>query len=211
MNQGYPAIPAEGTGVGSLVSVANYEQVTGDTVNSDQDIIDQAVIEVCQYCNRTLGYGQYTERLYVNKRSFVYPSALPLDAVTPVTLPVEATVYGPSIWVGLWAPIPDLPIFTGFVAPQANVTYFGGYQVAGSTGGPTPALPPKLMRLICKAAWYIANPPIGLPAYGNLTSISLQGVSVAGTLTPLASWQDDTSLTKGLRAYRRPEIPAFGN
>lgn len=210
MNQGYPAIPAEGTGVGSLVSVSDYERVTGDTVNSDQNIIDQAVIEVCQFCNRTLGYGQYTERLFVNRKGFAYPSALPIDPSAP-TLPESSTVQGPAIWVGVFAPIPELPIFLGTIAPQADVTYFGGYQKAGFVGGPTPALPPKLMRAICQAAFYIANPVSNLPAFGSFTSISLQGVSVAGNLTPLASWQDNPALVATLTRFRRVEIPAFGN
>lgn len=209
MNQGYPAIPAEGTGVGSLVSVSDYERITGDTTNSDQDTIDQAVIEVSQFCNRTLGYGQYTERLFVNRFGNCYPSAPPIDPAS-ATLPAEATVFGAAVYVGTFFTFPTLPIFFGTIPPQLDLTYNGGYLPYNASGS-TPSLPPKLMRLICKAAWWISNPNVGLPAYGDLTSISLQGVSIAGTLTPLASWQDDTSLTKALGAYQRREIPAFGN
>lgn len=210
MNQGYPAIPAAGTGVGSLVSVSDYERVTGDIDNCNQNTIDQAVIEVCQFCNRTLGYGTYTETLFVNRRGYVYPSALPLDPAAP-TLPESSAVQGPGLWIGLFAPIPVLPIFSGVIAPQAIVGYSGGYQKWGTTDGPTPQLPPKLMRAICSAAWHLSNPITDVPAFGNITSISLQGVSVSGTLTPMASWQDNPGLVRTLKAYQRREIPAFGN
>lgn len=209
MNQGYPAIAALGTGVGSLVSVANYEQVTGDTVNSSQDLIDQAVIEVCQYCNRTLGYGQYTERLRVDRKGFCYPSALPLDpagATTPA-----GTIQGGGIFVGPFTFLPDLPFLTGTIAPQATVSYYGGYQPYGTTTRPTPQLPPKLMRAVCAIAFSIGNPVVmsGMPA--GATSVSLQGVSVSGSFGAVSAWQNDTGLVKTLTAYRRVDIPAFGN
>lgn len=210
MNQGYPAIPAEGTGVGSLVSVANYEQVTGDTnSNSDlQDIIDQAVIEVCQYCNRTLGYGQYTERLRVDRKGMVYPSALPIDpagATTP-----GGTIQGGGIYVGPFTFLPELPFLAGTIAPQLDQTYWGGF-LPYLASGTTPSLPPKLMRAIATAAFYLANPVIlsGVPA--GATSVSLQGVSVSGMTGAVSSWQNDAGLVKTLKAYRREQIPAFGN
>lgn len=210
MNQGYPAIPAEGTGVGSLVSVANYEQITGDTVNSAQGLIDEAVIEACQFCNRTLAYGQYSERLYVNRKGYAYPSALPIDP-NASTLPESSLVQGPAIWCGYFTPLPDLPIFTSVVLPQTDVGYSGGYSPFGVTDGPTPQLPPRLMRAICRIAWYLANPVVmtGVPA--GATSVSLQGVTVSGMSSPISSWESDTALTKVLGAYRRREIPAFGN
>lgn len=209
MNQGYPAIPALGTGAGSLVSVANYEQVTGDTANSSQDLIDQAVIEVCQYCNRTLGYGQYTERLFVNRRGMAYPSFLPLDPAG-ATSPA-ASIQGAGLYVGPFNLLPDLPFLTGAIAPQLDITAWGGYQVAGSTGGPTPALPPRLMQLICRVAWYNANPVVLVGVPGGASNVSLQGVSLGGLKSPISSWQEDDALTKGLSRFRRVDIPAFGN
>jgi hypothetical protein len=210
VNEGYPAIPAEGTGVGPLVTVANYEQITGDTVNSNQGLIDEAITEVCQFCRRTLAYGTYTERLFVSRRGMAYPSALPLDPVA-ATLPESSLVQGPALWIGYWTPLPDLPVWTGVVPPQVDATYSGGYQVAGTVGGPTAALPPRLMRAICRLAWYLSNPValVGVPA--GATGVSLQGVSISGMSSPISSWENDEALVKELRKFERREIPAFGN
>jgi hypothetical protein len=210
VNNLYPATPIEGTGVGSLVSVEDYVQITGDTVNGSQPIIDEATIEVCQYCNRTLAYGQYTERLYVDRKGMSYPSFTPLDPNQP-TSPESSMVQGPAVYVGYFTPLPDLPVWTGVVLPQSDITAWGGYQVYGNTSGPTPQLPPKLMRAICAIAYSIANPVIlsGVPA--GATSVSLQGVSVAGSFSTISSWQNDPNLRRTLSAYRRREIPAFGN
>jgi hypothetical protein len=207
VNNLYPATPLTGTGVGSLVGVADYIRITGDS-NGDQDTLDEATNQASQFCNRTLGYGQYVERLYVNRRGMAYPSATPLDPNYQPS-PATALVQGPAVWVGYFTPLPSLPVWTGVVLPQTDITYAGGYQPYGVTTGPTPQLPAALMRAICKIAYFTLNPAVlpNLPA--GATSVSLQGVTMAGNLSPFAFADDDTMRT--LRRYTRREIPAFGN
>lgn len=200
-----PAPPVPGTTVvGPLVTPTDYTAVTGGTcVQAD---LDEAIVLIEQHLTRTLAYGNYKERLYVNRQGYAYPTATPLDPAA-ATNPASSSVQGDGIWIGYFTPLPDLPVFSGVVPPQADVTYFGGYQPYGNNTGPTPALPPLLRRCICKVAWFTLNPAqlAGLP--GGSKSSSIAGVSVSGELSSMVI--SDPQLRRDLRGYRRPEVRAW--
>lgn len=200
-----PAIPNAGTGLTvPLVTPAYYQAVTGATVA--QDVIDEATVIAEQWCLRTLAHGTYTERLYVNYLGMVYPSALPIDPAGPVT-PAGGDIQGFGIWVGYFTPLPDMPVWTGVLPAQTDVTYTGGYQPVGTTGGPTPGLPPRLARAICKIAWFLTNPAqlAGMP--GGVKATNASGVSVSGDLSSMVL--TDTQLERDLNRFRRPQARAW--
>lgn len=200
-----PATPIAGTAtVAPLIVPSDYTAVTNGMCT--QADLNDALLLVEVYLTRTLAYGNYKERLYVNRQGYSFPTATPLDTAA-ATLPQSSLVQGDSIWVGYFTPLPDLPVFTGVVQPQADITYWGGYQPYGTVGGPTPALPPMLRRSICKVAWFALNPAqlAGMP--GGAKSSSIAGVSLSGDLSSMVLM--DSQLRRDLMRYRRPEVHAW--
>lgn len=160
-----------------LVSVAQYQAVTGDTTTPAATVtaaITEATTFACQHCTRTFAFGHYQENLYVFKDGMVYPSATP---IAQVVAPGDADIQGAGVWVGWFFMPPLLPIWTGVVPPQSQLEYWGGYSSA--------TLPPLLARCLARLAWFICNPAVltGLP--GGVKSSNVAGVSMTGDLSSM--------------------------
>jgi hypothetical protein len=206
-----PATPVEGPAITApLVTTDLYVKVTGDAAGVvAQSDLDDATLLACEHCVRTFAYGTYTERLYVDRNGYVYPSACPID-VTQSTLIGGQTGglrQGDSIQCGYFTPLPDLFVFTGFIDPQTDVVYTGGYQPYGATGGPTPGLPMKLARAICKVAWFNLHPVALQGVASGVKSMSVGGVSISGDLSSMVLM--DSQLRSDLAGYRRMDAKGW--
>lgn len=210
-----PATPLPDTAdPNPLVSVADYQRITRDTVTDDDDVqaaIDDA-LDMCQReMRRTILYAQYTERLYLYKNGMVYPSATPFDVSKVVMSPNgdpsdDVGIFqGAGIWVGWFVPLPSLPVWMGVVSPQTDITYWGGFT---GPDGPGPQIPAKLARIIARVAWYVANPATlqGLP--GGVKSTSAGGVSISGDLSSMVA--ADPQLGRDIARYRKPQARGWG-
>lgn len=205
-----PAAPVSGT-TSPVVTPPYYARVTGGAVCQQSDLVEAQLL-VEQWCNRTLSYGRYTERLYVDTRAMVYPSATPLDQAQPILvgktdLSGTGSVQGYGVWVQPFVVLPVLPVFAGVLPPQTDVTYSGGWQPQGVTTGPTPQIPPVLARAICKVAWFILNPAVLAGRPGGATSVSAAGVTVGGDVSSMVV--TDAQLRLDLARYRRPQARSF--
>jgi len=174
-----------------LLTLKRYQQVTGDKTLDQADFtaaladcLDQTAME----CKRTWLYGQYTEMLYLYKNGMVFPSATPIDINQSVVAGAEtynppadtlgqsaSVVQGAGIWVGWFTPLPFMPIWTGVIPPQTQVTYWGGWTQA--------TVPAGLARMWSKIIYYMTNPTAlqGLP--GGAKSLSIGGIAVGGDLS----------------------------
>lgn len=204
-----PAQPAAGAPppVGPLVTPADYQSVTHDAEGVDQATLDEAVLLVEQACTRTFAYGTYAERLYVNRDGFVFPTATPLDPAAPIVPMVNGYIQGAGVWVGWSFPPTDLPVFTGALPPQCDLTYSGGYQSWANTGGPTERLHPKLRRIFCRVTWFLAHPVVlaGMP--GGVKSTSSAGVSVTGDLSSFVT--ADPDLARDIASFTRRDTRSW--
>lgn len=213
-----PATPVTGTAdPHPLVRIQDYARITQDqaALSDPTDLaasLADAIGMVEPETRRTFQYAQYTERLYLYHDGIVYPSATPLDVSKPVVGPAGNTppdnvgvFQGGGIWVGWYVPLPSLPIFAGVVPPQTDITYWGGWT---GPDGPGPFIPPKLVRIICRVAWYILHPAAlqGLP--GGVKSTSVGGVSISGDLSSMVA--SDPQLAKDIRRFRKPQVRGWG-
>jgi hypothetical protein len=165
---------------------------------------------VCNECRRTLLYGQYTEDQYLYPTGMVYPSATPIDTTKAIFSNEEiydpavdnapgSIVQGAAVWVGWFSPLPWMPVFSGVLPPQTNITYWGGYTQS--------TLPPKLRRCIAKIAYYSLHPYALSGTPGGLKSMSVGGVSISGDL--YSFMLGDLQLKRDLRRFRKPQLMAW--
>lgn len=197
-----PATPISGTETANLplIDIDYYQQSTNDVDSNPPDVlreIDNATSEVAKSLNRTLIFGQYTERLYVDRLGYTWPSAMP---IAEVTSPVGALVQGARIWIGFFLPLPEMPVWSGVIPPQSDVTYWGGFDSI--------SIPPKLADIIAKVAWYRLN-PMTLPNMpGGATSVHVGSVGYSGrSLSQLVKW--DRDLANQMERWRRPQAHAW--
>jgi hypothetical protein len=203
-----------------LVSAAEYQQVTKD-VTTDMSYVNELLAEALEdlshKCQRTFIYGQYTEsqRLYPN--GMVYPSATPIDINQAIFSGTEiynpatdntgsSIVQGDGVWVGWFSPLPWMPYYTGVVPAQTVITYWGGFQNP-AVASPGFALPSALKRLICKIAFYRANPVMLANMPGGVKSMSVNGVSISGDLSSLMDY--DAEVKKGIMRWRHAHAQAW--
>lgn len=207
-----PAVPDAGTAdPNPLVTVADYQQVTQD-VTAEQTLVEanigDALDMIQRECRRTILYAQYTERLYLYNNGMVYPTATPLDVTKPVGSPAGSTnvgvFQGNGIWVGWYMPLPALPVWSGVVDPQTDVTYWGGYT---GPAGPGPIVPASLKRTVCKVAWYLTHPVVLDQLPGGVKAVSVGGVSISGDLASMCS--RDRALGGDIKRWRHPRLHAF--
>lgn len=203
-----PAMPNPGTAdPNPLVRLADYQRITRDAVTQSEDVtasIDDALDMLQRMMKRTLLYAQYNERLYVYPSGMVYPSATPFDTTKPPTNPNGdppenvGIFQGNGIWVGWYAPLPSLPLWEGVVPNQTDITYWGGWT---GPDGPGPFLPAKLVRIICRVAWYINNPAVlpGMP--GGVKSASVGDVSMSGDLSSMV--ETDPQLSRDIARWTK--------
>ncbi len=217
-----PSTPNPGTALlDPLVTVEQYRRVTGDLASTEEDVtaeLEQAQIDFCIEAKRTLLYGQYTENLFLYPLGMVYPSCTPIDNNEPITVNGNEMLYNPAtdngygqgqssiiqgagVWVGYFSPLPWMPVWTGVVPPQTVITYSGGWQPWGTTGGPTAPLPGKIARILITIAYYGLNPSV-VKAMGQ-NSVSMGGVSVAGDLSSFM--RVDPNLKRLIRRFTRPQ------
>ena len=202
-----PASPVSGTAdPNPLVTFAEYQQVTGDSTSTSDDFgwaLTDALDLFQRRTSRTLLYAQYEERLYMYPDGMVYPTATPLDTTKGVTSPNGSppddvgVFQGAGIWVGWYVPIPSLPMWSGVVPPQTDITYWGGWT---GPDGPGPLLPSGIKRILCRLAWFALHPVTmaGLPV--GASSSSVAGVSVAGDLEQMAD--SDPGLRRQIARWR---------
>lgn len=211
-----PAIPLSGTGIdpSTLVNNAYYKFATNDQTGDTTLVLPEAIDQVARACNRTLAYGQFTERLYVYSNGYVYPSAVPIDPAQPLD-PTGGIIQGFGVLAGWFPPLVEAPVLTGILPPQVDFTYWGGFQPVGTTTGPTPGLPPRLARAICKVAWYMLHPVILVGLVPGAKSVSVGDVSISGAnagLSDLSSFMAaDPALCSDILAFHRPTVRAWGN
>ncbi|MBU6430051.1 MAG: hypothetical protein KGR26_13635, partial [Cyanobacteria bacterium REEB65] len=189
--------------------------ITGDN-DLSSDAFSEALTDVLALtalqCNRTWLYGQYTEMLYLSKNGMVYPSATPLDPNQQVISGSEvfnppsntegqsaSVIQGNGIWVGWFTPLPWMPVWTGVIPPQTQVTYWGGFTQS--------TVPPNLQRLWAKVIYYMTHPVAlqGLP--GGVKSMGIGGVSVGGDLSSFMI--ADPDLRRLVRRFTRPQPRAW--
>jgi hypothetical protein len=201
-----PNTPLAGTGdPNPLLTVGQYQTITTDTASTSAAItaaITDALDFVQHRCNRTLLYGQYEETLYIYRKGFVYPSAVPLDQAKSVTVAgVSGTAIpqGNGMWIGFFTPLPTLPIWTGVIDPQTKVDYWGGYTQT--------SLPVLARRLIARVAYYALNPFVnpGMPSLAR--SVNVGGISVSGDLSQMVL--GDPQLRRDLERFTRRTAHAW--
>jgi len=189
-----PAVPQPDTPAQDpLVSVQQYQQVTGDFATASLDVEDavaQATTLACEACTRTFVFGHYIETLYVYKSGMVYPSATP---ISEVVAPTESVLQGAGIWVGWFFPVPVLPVWVGVVPPQTDVEYWGGYTAE--------TCPPRLARAIAKMAWFMLHPATLSDMPGGVKSVNVGGVSVSGDLSSMVL--SDPGLRRDLARFTK--------
>lgn len=215
-----PSTPAVGTGLTDpLLAFADYQWLTGDRTSTPADVaqaIADAVVMAEEELVRTIGYGQYTENLYLYENGMVFPSAVPIDPTKPITSGEQiynpatdnaagSIIQGFGVWVGWFSPLPWMPVWSGVIPPQTNVTYMGGYQPYKTVGGSTPGLPPKLARVLARIAYYILHPNMLQPM--GQKSVAIGGVSLSGDLSSMMIV--DPQLKRDLRRFRRPQAYAW--
>lgn len=218
-NNVLPLVPNDVSGSPTpypLVSATQYQQVTQDTktdMSYVAELLDEAIEDLAHKCTRTFLYGQYTESQFLYKNGMVYPSATPIDITMPINSGTEiydpttdntgsSIVQGDGVWVGWFSPLPWMPFYTSVVPPQTVITYWGGFQNKDVATNKSQALPSALKRLICKIAFYRANPVMltGMPA--GVKSMSVNGVSIAGELSSLMDY--DPGIKAGIQRWRHP-------
>lgn len=224
-----PTPPNEGTGVGPLMTVSQYQQITGDNDSNAEDVsreLDEAIPGLSMQMRRTIGYGQYTEDCFLYDQGFVYPSATPIDPTKPIVsgaedtqaiynpgslVDVSSVIQGAGIWVGFFTPLPWMPIWTGVIPPQTVVTYWGGYYPYQADPATIPtgiaSLPPKLARIIATVAFYSLHPSIVTTMGANNTALG--GISLAGDLSSFM--QFDKNLRRLIRSFTKPQAHAWQN
>lgn len=217
-NTGVPLTPLEGTAdPNPLVSYQQYTAMTGDTVSDQADVedaIDDAIDMVCNECTRTLLYAQYQEDQYLYDNGMVFPSAVPIDPTKQISS--NEVIYNPTtddapgsiiqgwgVWVGWFTPLPWMPVFSGVLPPQTNITYWGGYTQS--------TLPPKLRRLIIRIAFKSLlannNSLAGIP--GGASSASVSGSSASGSMGLSSFSLSDAQIKRDLRRFKRPQVEAW--
>jgi hypothetical protein len=196
-----------------LITADDYARITGDAA-TDSALVTAALAEVlddtARMCNRTWLYGQYTELLYLYKNGMVFPSATPIDVGQPILagsevfdphggVNSESVVQGAGVWVGWFTPLPWMPVWTGVIPPQTEITYWGGFVET--------TVPEKLKRIWARVAWYYLHPVLlpGLP--GGSKSASAGGISVSGDLSIVTA--SDPQLKRDLRRWTRRQARAW--
>jgi hypothetical protein len=210
-----PLTPIPGTADDApLVSYQQYVRITGDKRAKREDVVEtlaEAIVLVCQECNRTLAYGQYLEDKYLYDDGKVYPSAVPIDPTKPILSGEKiydptvddnpgSVIQGWGVWVGWFTPLPFMSVFEGVLPPQTNITYWGGFIQS--------TLPPRLRRLICRISYKLMHPNnmTGIP--GGVDAVSVNGVSFSGKGLTAFDWKDQ-GIEEELRSYTRPDVEAW--
>ena len=184
-----------------LVSVAQYQSITGDTASGSdavKEAIADAVYMICQECHRTLTYGTYKENLYLYALGMVFPSAAPIDHNQPISSGELSTTRRrttsrakarssrePGSGSAWFTPLPWMPVWTVLHSPSVPTSSIPGL----------PALPrgrrarTGVYLRVCPQPW----PPRrdGIPTRsaspgcpGGVKSSSVGGVSMSGDLSP---------------------------
>lgn len=190
--------------VADLVVVADYQRETQDDSTAEVTVtaaLREALLMLDERCKRHFAHGTYTETLYVYRDGKVYPTNTPIETVIdPAVAPVS--IQGAGVYLGVFLPFPatvNPGDWNQAVPPQANVTYTGGYQPYGTTGGPTAAFPATLMRAVCRIAYLLTHPVAlqGLPA--GVKSANVGAVSLSGDLSAFEAF--DPGITRAIRPY----------
>lgn len=166
----------------SIVTIAEYQSVTGDTATASgtvQELLDDTEQDLEEYLDRPLAHDTYTHRLrvYSEKRGLVsYAKA------TPVTDPGDYVLAGNAL-VGT---SPSGGPFDLSDPAYADVTYTGGWTSA--------TLPRCIRNDICWAARQAARQEAArVPA--GVTSVSVGDASVsyaAAGVDPDLRWSRQT-------------------
>lgn len=198
-----------------LVSFQQYQDITGDETSDETDVLDalnDAMIDACNECKRTLPYGQYNEVQRLYKNGMVFPSATPIDPTKTITSGISEKIYDPTtdnspssviqgqgVWVGWFTPLPWMPVFSGVLPPQTQIEYYGGFTQA--------TLPVKLRRAIASMAFYAVHPYALTSVPQGVKSMSVGGVSISGSLSSFL--YQDWQIKRVLRRYRHPQAYAW--
>lgn len=151
----------------SLLTVARYRAITGDTDTTDAAVtarVELAVERLAEVLDRPLVEGEYTETLTPSGDGRVWPRA------TPITDPGDYTLDGLSLgWVASGV----------FGSSSVAVTYTGGF--VERSGNPTALnrLPVCIEEDLAWAVWAMSNPPlVGSVVPAGARSVQLGDVSV---------------------------------
>lgn len=170
----------------AICTVAQYRAIIGDTTTADatvQAALDDAQVYLQEESDREFELAERTEFLVVDHLGYVYPRALPLEAVT---VPTNSTVDGSRVLVGSLLNLAINP------SERIVITYTGGYA--------PDAFPIKLIRLVARLAEYFLPTVSDLPR--GITSASVGDVSY----TAAESLADNSALMRDVRSWDRSRL-----
>lgn len=156
-----------------LVTVATYQQVTGDYTTDPVTVsarIEEAQDLLADALDRPLAHGERTETLYPTRDGYLWPKA------TPITDAGSYTVEG----LGLRAVWPNgVDVLTDSLTGGVAVTYSGGWVERTANPSAANRLPRELERDIALAAFALGQqtPSTAIPA--GARSVSLGDASIS--------------------------------
>lgn len=157
----------------SLVTVARYQAITGDTgtaAASVSALVEEAVDMLEEDLGRPIESAERTEVMWYDRAGFVYPLALPITAA------VGWTIEGTALRDGTVAVTSPWPGSTETV----SVTYTGGFVERTANPGAANVLPAHIERDLAWAAYALGHADqvaAGVPA--GARSVAVGDVSVS--------------------------------
>ncbi|QQS25155.1 MAG: hypothetical protein IPM43_01825 [Actinomycetota bacterium] len=148
----------------SLVTVARYRAITGDTATTASTVtarIEDAVDLLEEVLDRPLESAERTEALTPTRDGKLWPRAV------PVTDPGDYTVDGLALKGGM------------FGSTTFTVTYTGGWVEPSADPSATNRLPVCIEEDLAWAAHALIHPGPGLDVPAGATSVQLGDVSVS--------------------------------
>lgn len=155
----------------SLVTVARYRAITGDTVTGDAAVtalLEEATWKLEEDLARPLESAERIEPMWPDRNGWLWPLALPITAAP------GWTIDGNALRGGAW-PLTSWPESTDYV----SVTYTGGYVERTANPNAANALPLCIERDLAWAA-YVLRSPADLVAQvpAGATSVTVGDISV---------------------------------
>lgn len=183
----------------SLLTIARYRAITGDTVTASavvEDRIAEAVELLEEHLERPLEQAERTERMYPTADGYVWPKALPIIAAAGYTID------GAGLRI-IW---PNT-LFVEADSSTVAVTYTGGWVERTANPDATNRLPSSLERAIAWAAKALGSTDVselveGLPP--GAKTVTLGDLSI--TFDTTTASPAEIRFGRGIRkyGYRRP-------
>lgn len=187
----------------SLVTVARYQTITGDTTTASalvEERLAEAVELLEEELGRPLAEAERTEAVWSDRQGRLYPAATPIVTAEGWTID-GVTLVGASVW-GDWWDGDDS-------AETTTITYTGGFVERTANPDAPNRLPVVIERDLAWCAWRLGQDPnttlAALPA--NVSQVNLGDASISarsGSLATAATAVDGWSAAT--LAYRRRPV-----